>query len=72
MLGAHVQSLLQTLNLLCLLVRFPSFLYPQNNVYINKCCNDPQRCERSERANNLELFDFTFDMVLDENTCRKG
>jgi len=57
MLRAHVQFL-QTLNLMCLLVRFPSFRYPQINVYINKCCNNPQRRERSERANNLELFNF--------------
>jgi len=34
---AHVQSFLQTLNLVCLLVRFSSALYPQINVYVNKC-----------------------------------
>jgi len=37
MLRAHVQSLLQTLILVRLLVRFPSFRYPQINVYVKKC-----------------------------------
>jgi len=69
MLRAHVQSFLQTLNLVCLLVRFPSFRYPQMNVYVNKCCNDPQKA-RALRAQKtfksyLTLY-VTFDVVLDE------
>ena len=37
------QYVAQTLNLVFLLVRFPSFRYPQTNVYVNKCLHDPQK-----------------------------
>jgi len=36
MFRVHVQALLQMLNFVCLLVRFPSFGYPQINVYVKK------------------------------------
>jgi len=42
MLRARVQSFLQTLNVVCLLVRFPSFRYPQINVYVKEFWNDPK------------------------------
>ena len=59
MLRAHVQSLLQTLILVCLLVRFPSFWYPQINVYVNKCWNDPPKgASVASAEKNKELFDF--------------
>ena len=45
----YVQSFLQTLKLLCLLVRFPSFRYPQINVYVNKLRNYPPK-RRSLRS----------------------
>jgi len=71
MLRAYVQSFLQTLICVCLLVRFPSFRYPQINVYINKYWEwpPPQRRERSERAKNLDFVSLyvTFAVVLDEN-----
>ena len=53
---ACVQLLLQTLALVCLLVRFPSFRPPKINVEIYKCRNDQKKRERSERANKNRVF----------------
>jgi len=50
MLRAHVQSFLQTLNLVGLLVRFPSFLYPKSMFMLINAEMIPKRRERSERG----------------------
>ena len=52
------KSFLQTLNLVCLLVR-TIFRYAQINVYVNKCWTDPKRRKRSE------LFDFVCHVCCD-------
>jgi len=54
MLHAHVQTFLQTLNMTCLLVRFPSFRYPEIKVYVNAEMT-PKMRERSERAKNIVI-----------------
>jgi len=55
MLHAHVQTFLQTLNMTCLLVRFPSFRYPEIKVYVNAEMT-PKMRERSERAKNIVIW----------------
>ena len=66
MLRAHVQSFLQTLNLVRLLVRFPSFRYPKINVYVNKCRKGASVASAEKKESYLTLY-VTFAVVLDEN-----
>ena len=70
MLRAHVQSFLQTFIFVFLIVRFPSFRYPQTNVYVNKCWNDPPQGASVASAGKFKSYltlYVTFAVVLDEN-----
>jgi len=69
MLRAHVQSFLQTSNLMFLLVRVPSFRYPKSMFILINAEMTPKMRERSERAKNFRVFFtlyVTFGAVLYE------
>ena len=68
MLHAHVQSLLQSLNLVCLLVRYPSFRYPRSMFMLLNAEMTPEMRERARENFRVVLTLYvTFAVVLDEN-----